>query len=177
MKTLTNDQFDDLIRDLYFSWSKEYRAAFRKKRPRGMYGYRIKLTDQLEYVQMDLGHLMLDGKTRESLVRIKKFLDLQKINLKSALEIHFVGGSPYDVIVHVNHLKEIDFSDTHGLVGYDSIHIMRRDKRWTQKNADKIFQDIKYDLKFDGSNFEPASIDITNGDEISGLSFTECNID
>jgi hypothetical protein len=163
---------------MYFTWAKEYSLALKQKRPQArLYGYRIKLHDQLEYVKLYLGHLMLDGKTRATLNRINNFLNLQKINSKGGLEIHFVGGSPSEVVVHVNNLKEIDFADTHGLVGYDSIFILRRDKPWTQKSVDAFTEAIRDDLKFDGSNFDPASIDISNRDEENELAFIDCNID
>jgi hypothetical protein len=73
---------------------------------------------------------------------------LQKVASKGELEIHLVGGSLFDVIIHVNDLKEIDFADTQSLIGYDSIYILRRDKRWTQRSVDTVTKDIKDDLEF-----------------------------
>jgi hypothetical protein len=175
---LTDDKFDELVSYVYSLWSKKYRVDFKKKRPEArLYGHKIKLTDQIEFVKLYLGFLMIDGKNKANLERIMKFLLLQNVNSKGKLEIHFVGGSPADVVVHVNKMKEIDCSDTHSLIQYDSIYILRRDKLWTKRSAAKMLEAIKYDLEFDGSTFNPAEINILNRAKEKELAFISCNID
>lgn len=177
MKRLTKEQFGKMVGAMYSSWSEEYRAAFKKQRPKArLYQYRIKLNDQRKFIQFYLGMLMLDGTSSANLNRIRRFLNMQKANSRGVFEIHFVGGAPLDVVVHVDKIQEIDFADTHGLIGFDSIFITRRDKPWSRKNKNEIYKVIKDDLEFDGDTFEPASVFITNGDEDHELVFEECGI-
>ena len=174
---LTDDQFGASVSTLYSLWSEAYRVAFKKKRPKARLDYyKIKLKDQLEFVKLYLGFLMIDGNNKANLKRIMNFLMLQKVTSKGKLEIHLVGGSPLEVIVHVNNLEEIDFADTQSLIGYDSIHILRRDKKWTKRSADTITSEIKDDLEFDHYTFNPTSIDIYNRDHDNELAFIDCKI-
>ncbi len=180
VKALSEARFSKMVSSLYSSWAEEYRTAFRKNRPEArLYDYKIKLSDQLEFVRLYLGFFIIDGKTRQQLERIREFLSLQKVTSTANYQIHFVGGAPLEVIVHVNDLKEIDFSDTHGLIGYNSIAIVRRDKLWTKKSRDEMFKAIKYDLEFDGDKFKPADVYMNEGHGIDSfeLVFDNCGID
>jgi len=131
-----------------------------------------RLEDQIEFIMFYLRHMILDGNSEENLGRIKKFLSLQKADSKGKLEIHFMGGSPLEIIVHVNKIKEIDFADTHGIINFDSICVFRKDKRWTQKSADECYEAIKDDFEFDGCTFVPYSYHFSD----NALYFDSCKI-
>lgn len=177
MKELTDAQFKKSVNALYSSWAEEYCARFKKQRPEARLCLcKIRLNDQLEFIRMYLGFLIIDGKTRSNLNRIKKFLSMQKINSNAFYQIHFVGGTPRELIVHVDNMKEIDISDTHSLVGFNTILIVRRDKPWTRKSRNDMFKAIQYDLEFDGDTFDPASVYINNGSDGYELVFEACGI-
>ncbi len=108
--------------------------------------------DQIEFIGIYLGHMLIDGDSKENLLRIKHFLKMQKaIHTGTDLEIRFLQGNPYEVFVFVYDIDEIDIADVYGICEFKKIYVYRRDGRnWTEKMAEQFVNDVRADLRFDG---------------------------
>jgi len=142
------------VNDLYGQWARQYHADFCVAMPfTNVYGNKTFLQDQLEFIRMYLGFLLMDGSGRKQTVeRVERFLSLQTtVPEAHVIEIHFVGGAPIEAIVCVEDLNDIDIADVHSIVDFDTMYVYKAErKRWTQKSAGAFIEDLRNDLEFDG---------------------------
>jgi hypothetical protein len=121
--------------------------------------------------------MLVDAYRRDNLASIKRFLSMQKVvNSRAKYEVHFLGGSPSEIIVHVNKIQGIDIAATLGLIDFNSIHIYRKDRRWTNKSADKCYEAIAPDLALDGCTEFHSSRWLNNNDNKMIVSFVNVNV-
>ena len=111
--------------------------------------------EQMEFIRLYLGHMMLSGDSNAHLEEIEHFLSMQgAINTNDRMEFRFLLGNPPEVFVYVDNLIDIDMADTYGLTGFQTMHIYNaREKKWTQRAIKKLLREIKEDFEFDG--YEP----------------------
>ena len=108
--------------------------------------------EQIEFIRIYLGHMMLDGNTRQNLLRIKYFLSIQGAGKKDAdLTIKFLSGNPVEVYLYANDLDEIDVADVFGTVEFKTMQVyLHNGQIWTQKLAAQFIEAVREDLEFDG---------------------------
>jgi hypothetical protein len=141
------------IRVLFGKWEKRFREDCRKTEPFTVFApSRSFLKDHIEFIRIYLGHMMLDGTSRENLKRIKRFLALQKRkNDVKKMAIHFLHGNPYEIIVFVETLNDIDIADVFGMIKFGEMHVFKgKNKRWTKKSAETFIKELENDLACDG---------------------------
>jgi hypothetical protein len=129
--------------------------------------------DQLEFIRIYLGHMLLDGKTPENMKRIKRFLSMQGgKNDHGRMEIRFLGGNPLEVYVLVDNLHDIDIADVLGITDFKMIHVYLRDgTKWSQKSAMAFLAAVNDDLAFDGMK---ATLDFGYKNDLLAI---KCNVD
>ena len=150
---LRKKTFESEVGSLLTKWAKDFRTDFFRVRPfTSVYGNTSFVRDQIEFVRLYLGHMQLDGTTRENLERIKRFLSLQNaLEEGKDMRLHFIGGSPVEVFLTVEDPMDIDIADVYGITEFEIIYIFKgKNRRWTPKSAKSFIDAVKDDLAFDG---------------------------
>lgn len=150
---LTKKTFESEVGNLLNKWVKDFRAEFIRVRPfTSVYGNPSFVRDQIEFVRLYLGHMQLNGTTRENLERIKRFLSLQRaLEEGKDMRIYFIGESPFEVFVTVENLRDIDIADVYGITEFEIMNVFKgKNRRWTPKSAKSFIDAVKEDLSFDG---------------------------
>jgi hypothetical protein len=111
--------------------------------------------EQKEFLCKYIGHMLIDGNTKENRKRIKRFIALQENNNNADYEIHFLDGLPSDVCLYANCLDDIDVADTYGITYFEKIYVyIRNGLHWTQPGIEQFIEDVRADLRFDGLHAE-----------------------
>lgn len=112
--------------------------------------------EQIEFIGIYLGHMLIDGDSKENLLRIKHFLSMQGATKKDAdLTIKFLSGNPVEVYLYANDLDEIDVADVFGIVEFKTMQVyLQNGQIWTQKPAAQFIESVREDLEFDGLKAE-----------------------
>lgn len=135
------------VNDIYLSWERRYLADCRATMPfMNVSGNGRFLEDQIEFIRMYLGFMLIDGPGwKQTVERVERFLSLQgPVPGKNTVEIHFVGGAPIEVIVCVEDLGDVDVGEVHSLVGFDAMYIYKSGRRrWTRKSADAFIMGLR----------------------------------
>ncbi len=150
---LSKKTFESEVGNTFKKWAKDFRTEFFRERPfTSVYGNTSFVRDQIEFVHLYLGHMQLDGTTRENLERIKQFLSLQRaLEEGKDMRLYFIGGSPVEVFVTVENLGDIDIADVYGITEFEIMNVFKgKYKRWTPKSAKSFIDAVKNDLAFDG---------------------------
>jgi hypothetical protein len=147
------------VQSLYQNWIVRFRREWK-----GKYRYRPYLInpdgkepetlpqDEIEFISVYLGHMMIDGNSQENLQRIKRFLSMQgAVNKGADLEIRFLLGNPLEVYVFVEDVTDIDFADTSGITDFQAMQVyLRNGEIWTQESIAEFVKNLRIDFAFDG---------------------------
>lgn len=127
---------------------------------------------QKEFLIKYMGHMLLDGDTRENRQRIQRFLTLQAKDNNADFEIHFLHGKPRDVCLYANSLNDVDIANIYGITVFKKMHVyLRNGMNWTTIMAEDFIQDVREDIEFDGMD---AQLDYEfNGDLLE----IDCNFE
>lgn len=131
---------------LFNKWAKKFRYDFRR-----IYDNNLLVKDQIDFMRLYVSHMLLDGTTAQNARRIKRFLSMQKVvNDGTKMELRFIGGSPVEVFVLVEKIRDVDIADIYGITEFQKIYVFKgKNKRWTNKSANEFIEALKRDVEFD----------------------------
>lgn len=113
--------------------------------------------EQIEFIRIYLGHMLIDGESKQNLNRIKNFLKMQgAINKDTEFEFRFLNGNPKEVFLYAQSPDQIDIADIIGITDFQRMHVyMRNDKfDWAAIIAEDFLEFVREDIEFDGIEAE-----------------------
>ena len=112
--------------------------------------------DQIEFIGIYLGHMLIDGDSKENLLRIKHFLKMQGASNKdSEFEFRFLHGNPREVYLYAKSPDDIDIADIFGITNFQQMQVyMRNSLNWTTIIAEDFLEFVREDIEFDGLEAE-----------------------
>ncbi|MGO9613755.1 MAG: hypothetical protein ACLPX5_12070 [Dissulfurispiraceae bacterium] len=107
--------------------------------------------DQVSFMESYLQHMLLDGTSEDNVRRIAKFLSIQTAHSdRQKMEIRFIGGSPLEVYIFVEELRDADIADIYGITEFDYMDVyLPQGGKWSKKSIKAFIKELEDDFAFD----------------------------
>lgn len=157
---MTQGKIKSRIRQCFKDWTARYlKQCSHDKKDNPMAdinGSRLLAQNQIFFMKLYVGFMLVPGLIVETLERIEKFLSLQNpVNTKGLMSLHFIGEGAPEVCILTNDPYDVDISDVHAITAFSKIRIFRENnKKWNKKSAMEVFETIKEDMSCDHEDVE-----------------------